>query len=77
MRLYGKEEVAMGMERQDGRSSTVWDHLVMILCVFVMVLLLLMTSSSFTPDFHEVFQAVRWTGALVVSGIVSLQGHVL
>jgi hypothetical protein len=65
----------MGTEINDRRS--IWDCIVMVLCVFVMVLLLLMTSSSFTPDFHEVYHAIRWSEAQVMSGLGILPGHFL
>jgi hypothetical protein len=65
----------MGTEINDRRS--IRDYIVMVLCVFVMVLLLLMTSSSFTPDFHEVYHVIRRSEALVMSGLGILSGHFL
>ncbi len=67
----------MGLKEHDIESRSWGDLIIMILCVFVMVLLLLMTSSSFTPDFHEVHQAIRRSGMLVMSEIWFLQGHFL
>jgi hypothetical protein len=67
----------MGMEERDVGSRSFRDLLIMILCVFVMVLLLLMASSSFTPELHEVYRAIRKGEALVMSGVGILQGYFL